>query len=138
MGTGLMQWTAAEMVECDCNRLLRLCNFFFGLCFHDGCKLTNPSALILSVKFCDQETGTNLHTQERNKRFSTLQLLAISPSCSVWRHFFVMFCLAPYLSLPKLVLVRLYTFFVMMFGDPSTDPTDPKKHGLTHPQRPPS
>ncbi len=45
----------------------------------------------VSVKFCDQETGTNLHTQERNKRFSTLQLLnAISSfsflSCSLWRH----------------------------------------------------
>jgi hypothetical protein len=51
---------------------------------------------------------------------------AIFLSCSVWRHFFVMFCLAPYLSLPELVLVRVYTFLVMMFGDPSADPTDPK------------
>jgi hypothetical protein len=42
----------------------------------------HPSALILSVKFCDQDTGTNLHTQERKERFSTLHLLA----SSVWRH----------------------------------------------------
>ena len=34
------------------------------------------------VSDLDQETGTNLHTQERNKRFSMLQLLA----SSVWRH----------------------------------------------------
>ena len=34
------------------------------------------------VSDLDQETGTNLHTQERNKRFLTLQLLA----SSVWRH----------------------------------------------------
>jgi hypothetical protein len=34
------------------------------------------------VSDLDQETGTNLHTQERNERFSTLQLLA----SSVWRH----------------------------------------------------
>ena len=27
----------------------------------------DPSALILGVKFCDRETGTNLHTQERTK-----------------------------------------------------------------------
>jgi hypothetical protein len=39
---------------------------------------------------------------------------------------FVMFSLAPYLSLPELVLVRMYTFLVTMFGDPSGDPTDPK------------
>jgi hypothetical protein len=104
------------------------------LCFHDGCELTtpDPSALILSVKFCNQETGTNLHTQERNKRFSTLQLLAISPFCHVLFGaichvlLFVMFSLAPYLSLPELVLVRMYTFLVTMFGDPSAYPMDPK------------
>ena len=32
------------------------------------------------VSDLDQETGTNLHTQERNKRFSTLL------ASSVWRH----------------------------------------------------
>ena len=37
-----------------------------------------------------------------------------------------MFSLAPNLSLPELVLVRMYTFLVSMFGDPSADPTDPK------------
>ncbi len=77
MGTGLMQWTAAEMDGMRCNGLLRLCKFMFWFVLHAGCELTtpDPSAFILSVKFCDQETGTNLHTQERNKRFSTLQLL---------------------------------------------------------------
>jgi hypothetical protein len=34
------------------------------------------------VSDLDQETGNNLHTQERNERFSTLQLL----TSSVWRH----------------------------------------------------
>jgi len=44
-----------------------------------------PSALILGVKFCDQETGTNLHTQERTKDLNArLQLLiAISPFCHI-------------------------------------------------------
>jgi hypothetical protein len=37
-----------------------------------------------------------------------------------------MFCLVPYVSLPELVLVRMYTFFVSMFGDLTADPTDPK------------
>ena len=44
--------------------------------------MLDANSLILSVKFCDQDTGTNLHTQERKERFSTLQLLA----SSVWRH----------------------------------------------------
>ena len=55
-----------------------------------GCELNSPdpSALIIGVKFCDQDTGTNLHTQERTKdlnapaahrHFSFL-------SCSGWRH----------------------------------------------------
>jgi hypothetical protein len=50
------------MVECDANAI-DCCGFVFyvfGLCSHDGdgCELTtpDPSALILSVKFCDQET----------------------------------------------------------------------------------
>jgi fatty-acid desaturase len=95
--------------------------------------MPDPSALILSVKFCDQETATHLRTQERNKRFSTLQLLiTIFPFCHVLFGaichvlLFVMFSLAPYLSLPELVLVRMYTFLVTMFGNPSADSTDPK------------
>jgi hypothetical protein len=36
-------------------------------------------------------TGTNLHTQERNERFSTLQLLA----SSVWRHLSRLLFLSP-------------------------------------------
>jgi hypothetical protein len=61
-----------------------------------------------------------------------LQLLAISPFCHVFFGaichvlLFVMFSLAPYLSLPELVLVRMYTFLVTMFGDPSAYPKDPK------------
>jgi hypothetical protein len=67
--------------------------------------------LILSVKFCDQETGTNLHTQEKNKRFSTLQLLiAISPFCHV---------LSGAISIITRVGTRAHVHFVMMFGDPS-------------------
>jgi hypothetical protein len=55
------------------------------LCFHGGCELTtpNPSALIIGVKFCDQDTtGTNLHTQERTKDLNA-PLIAISPFCHV-------------------------------------------------------
>ena len=73
------------------------------------------------VSDLDQETGTNLHTQERNKRFSTLQLLNAAVLSSSFCHvllgaichvlLFVSFSLAPYLSLPKLVLMRMYTFF---------------------------
>ena len=122
-------------MECDAIDCCGFVNLCFWFVLHDGCKLTtpNPSALILGVKFCNQETGTNLHTQERNKRFSTFQLLnAISPFCHVLFGaichvlLFVMFSLAPYLSLPELVLVRMYTFLVTMFGDPSAYPTDPK------------
>jgi len=84
--------------------------YVLSLCFHDGCELTtpDPSALILGVKFCDQETGTNLHTQERttdlnapaaHHHFSFLSCsgwhhLSCSPvmfsflSCSLWRHIY--------------------------------------------------
>jgi hypothetical protein len=97
--------------------------FMFLVCAHTmGCKLTtpDPSALILSVKFCDQETGAHLHTQERNKRFSTLQLLA----SSVWRHLSCSpFCHV--LSGAISIIIRAGTcahvHFVTMFGDPSAD-----------------
>jgi hypothetical protein len=102
--------------------------FMFLICAHTmGCELTtpDPSALILSVKFCDQETGTHLHTQERNKRFSTLQLLA----SSVWRHLSCS-CFCHVLVGAKSIITRAGTrahiHFVTMFGDPSADPTDPK------------
>jgi hypothetical protein len=74
MGTGLMQWTAAEMVECDAQSIAAALYFMFLVCA--------PTMEMDGVKFCDQDTGTNLHTQERKERFSTLQLLA----SSVWRH----------------------------------------------------
>ena len=48
---------------------------FVNLCgFHDGCKLTtpHPSVVILDAKFCDQDTGTNLHTQDRSKDLNAL------------------------------------------------------------------
>jgi hypothetical protein len=87
MGTGLMQWTAARWMEWDA---MDCCGFVNLWCFYAGCELTipDPSALILSVKFCDQETGTNLHTQERNER--SLNAPAVSPFL-----FFVMFSLVP-------------------------------------------
>ena len=85
-----------------------------------------PTMEMDGVKFCGQDTGTNLHTEERNERFSTLELLA----SSVWRHLSCSpFChvLSGAISIiPELVLVRMYTFLVTMFGDPSADPTDPK------------
>jgi hypothetical protein len=69
----------------DCCGFVNLC-FWFVLTQWSWMRTDHtrpdPSALILSVKVCDQETGTNLHTQERNERFSTLQLL----TSSVWRH----------------------------------------------------
>ena len=58
-----------------------------------GCELNSPdpSALIIGVKFCDQDTGTNLHTQERTKdlnapaahRRSGWRHLSCSPFCHV-------------------------------------------------------
>ena len=42
-------------------------------------------------------------------------------SCSGWRQIY---------HFPELLLVRLYTFFVTMFGDPSADQT--RKHGHIH------
>jgi membrane protein YdbS with pleckstrin-like domain len=67
-----------------------------------------------------------IHKHKKEQKISTLQLLiANSPFCHVLVGaichvvLFVMFSLAPYLSLPELVLVRMYTFFVTMFGDPS-------------------
>jgi len=67
-----------------------------------------------------------IYIQKKEQKISTLQLLiAISPFCHVLVGtichvlLFVMFSLAPYLSLPELVLVRMYTFLVTMFGDPS-------------------
>jgi hypothetical protein len=140
MGTGLMQRTAAEMVECDA---IDCCGFVFYVCAHtieDGCELTtpDPSALILSVKFCDQETGTNLYTQERNKRFSTLQLLA----SSVWRH---LSCSPFYHVLSGAISIitragtRAHVHFVTMFGDPSVDQQTQKTWPDTStPHRPPS
>jgi hypothetical protein len=125
-----------------CNRLLRLCIlcFWFVLTQWSWMRTDHtrpdPSALILSVKFCNQETGTNLHTQERNERFSTLQLLA----SSVWHHLspscFVTFLLAPNLSLPELVLMRMYTLWRCLAIQGRTN--GPKRHGLTHPHCPPS
>jgi len=106
MGTGLMQWTAAEMegMQCDAMDCFGFVNVL-GLCFHAGCELTtpNPSALrtmfLVSVKFCDRGTGTNLRAKERNKRSQrsssrsiTYRHLSRSPFChvllcSLWRHF---------------------------------------------------
>jgi hypothetical protein len=128
----------------ECEIAAAALKIYVGLCFHDGdgCKLTtpDPSALILSVKFCNQETGTHLHTQERNKRFSMLQLLiAISPfchvlfgaiflSCSVWHH--------------NYHYQTWYSCACTPFLDDvwrsKRGPNGLKKHGLTHPHRPPS
>jgi hypothetical protein len=98
----LMQWTVAEMDGMRCNGLLRLCKImFFLFVLHAECELTtpDPSAFVLSVKFCDQETGSNLHTRERNKRFSMLQLLN-APAAQCHIHvlvlLFVVFSLAPF------------------------------------------
>ncbi len=133
--TGLMQWTAGEMdgmrmqwMECDAMDCCGFVYFVFWFVLHAGCELTTParpSAFILRVSnfcdLCDQKTGTNLHTEERNKRFSTLQLLnadvlssyfccvLFGAICHVL--LFVSFSLAPNLSLPELVLVHMYTFF---------------------------
>ena len=109
-----------------CNRLLLLCILCFWFVLTQWSWMQtdhtqpDPSALILSVKFCDQETGTNLHTQERNKRFSTLQLLA----SSVWRHLSPS-CFCHLLVGAKSIITRAGTHahvhFVTMFGDPRAD-----------------
>ncbi len=115
-----MQWTAAEMDGMRCNGLLWLCKFMVFSCWMQTYHAANPSALILSVKFCDQETGTNLHTQERNERFSTLQLLA----SSVWRHLSPS-CFRHLLFGAKSIITRAGTHahvhFVTMFGNPRAD-----------------
>ena len=109
-----------------CNRLLWLCIlcFWFVLTQWSWMRTDHtrpdPSALILSVKFCDQETGTNLHTKERNERFSTLQLL----TSSVWRHLSPS-CFCHLLVGAKSIITRAGTHahvhFVTMSGDPRAD-----------------
>jgi len=99
-----MQWTSAEMVECDAQSIAAALYFMFLVCA--------PTMEMYGVKFCDQDTGTNLHTQESNERFSTSQRSSCSPVlfgaiCHLL--LFVTFSLAPNLSLPELVLVRTYT-----------------------------
>ena len=104
--------------------------------------MPDPSALILSVKFCNQETATHLRTQERNKRFSTLQLLiTIFPFCHVLFGaichvlLFVMFSLAPNLSFTRAgtcAHVHLFCNYVWR----SKRGPDPKT--WTHPHCPPS
>ncbi len=106
--------------------------------------------IYIHKKETKDSTGTNLHTQERNERFSTLQLYRHFSflSCSGWRHLscfcfchvlvgaichvlvFVMFWLAPNLSLPELVLVRACTH---VFSDDvwRSKRGRPKKHGVT-------
>ena len=143
MGTGSMQWTAAEMDGMRCNGLLWLCKFMVFSCWMQTYHAANPSALILSVKFCDQDTGTNLHTQERNERFSTLHLLA----SSVWRHLSCSpFCHV--LSGAISLITRAGTCaHVHLFSEHRSKPRPkkqrgPKKHGvhihITHPHHPPS
>jgi hypothetical protein len=125
-----------------CNGLLGLCKFYvFWFVLHAGCELTTPDpqpSFLDCQKFCNQKTGTNLHTQERNKRFSTLQLLnndvlsstfcrvLVGAICHVL--LFVSFSLAPYLSLPELVLVRMYTFLGALNPSPPT-PEDHHSQG---------
>jgi len=53
--------------------------------------LPHPTS-ILGVKICDQETGTNLHTQERSKDLNAPAVIA------------------PISIIRELVLVRMYTF----------------------------
>ena len=89
-----MQWTvtAAEIDGMPRNRLQRLCKFVFFVC---ACtmdvSLPHPTS-ILGVKICDQETGTNLHTQERPKDLNAPAVIA------------------PISIIRELVLVRMYTF----------------------------
>ncbi len=121
-----MQWTATEMDGMQYNRLLRLCKFMFLVCASCGCELTtpNPPALILSVKFCDQETGTNLHTQERNKRFSTPSVMFCFCFCHV---------LTGAISIITIAGTRAH---VHLFCDnvwrSKHVPNRPKKHGHIH------
>jgi hypothetical protein len=165
-----MQWTAEEMdgigcavdamvgwrMECDAMDGCGFVNFYvFWFVLHAGCELTPPDPSY--QKFCDEKTGTNLHTEERNKRFSTPQLLnadVLSSSfccvlfgaiCHVL--LFVSFSLAPNLSLPGLVLVRMYTFFgtLTLCSSPRVNrlsvcssPLRRSSHNviITHPHRP--
>jgi len=95
-----MQWTvtAAEIDGMQRNRLQRLCKFVFFVC---ACtmdvSLPHPTS-ILGVKICDQETGTNLHTQERPKDLNAPAAHRPSVMFSCHVLLFVMFSLAPYLS----------------------------------------
>jgi hypothetical protein len=111
-------------MECDaidCCGFVNLCFWFVLSC---GCELTtpDPSALILSVKFCNEETGTNLHTQERNKRFSM-------PS--------VMFCFCHVLTgAISIITIAGTRAHVHLFCDDvwrlKRVPNEPKKHGHIH------
>ena len=103
-----MQWTAAEMDGMRCNGLLWLCKFMVFSCWMQT-STPNPSALILSVKFCDQDTGTNLHHKKEKKDSQRSKCLPVLFGAICHVLVFVMFLLAANLSLPELVLVRTYT-----------------------------
>jgi hypothetical protein len=109
-----MQWTvtAAEIDGMRRNRLQRLCKFVFFVC---ACtmdvSLPHPTS-ILGVKICDQETGTNLHTQERPKDLNAPAAHRPSVMFSCHVLLFVMFSLAPYLSYASWYLCACTPFLV--------------------------
>ena len=109
-----MQWTvtAAEIDGMRRNRLQRLCKFVFFVC---ACtmdvSLPHPTS-ILGVKICDQETGTNLHTQERPKDLNAPAAHRPSVMFSCQFLLFVMFSLVPYLSYASWYLCACTPFLV--------------------------
>ncbi len=101
---------SSREVECDAQLIAVALYFMFLVCA--------PTMEMDGVKFCGQDTGTNLHTEERNERFSTLELLA----SSVWRHLSCSpFChvLSGAISIITRAGTRAHVHFVTMFGDPS-------------------
>ena len=136
MGTGLMQWTAAEMVEC--NRLLRLCILcFWFVLTGNGCELTtpDPSALILVSNFAIRILVIiYIHKKERKLNAPAACQFCLAPSVtfsflspSLWRQIY------HYQSWYSCARTLCDDVWQSKRG-----PNGPKKHGLTHPHCPSS
>ena len=131
MGTGLMQWTAAEMDGMRCNQLLRLCKFMFLVCaFMMDANWPHPTHqpwFLVSNFAIRKLVLIYIHKKEtKDSQCSS----CLSPFL-----LFVMFCLAPFFCHVLFGTITIITrpgtrahvhLFWTMFGDPSADPTDSK------------
>ena len=85
MGTGSMQWTAAEMDGMRCNGLLWLCKFMVFSC---GCKLTTTPDPALILTLVSNFAIGKLVLMYIHKKETVLNAIYSFSflSCSLWRH----------------------------------------------------